>query len=147
MRSLLYSIVAALIVIAGLGSSATQAGWWNGGCGYGGYYNVYSTESVPYYALHPPVYYSFPVPRTYGYSPFAYPPGTMTPDYVPGLPIEIINPHVKQAPAAKSVSDRMASAPVPQVLINPFVESSGLKTAASNGQTIYPHTAQRDAVR
>src|ERR1700742_789907 len=39
-------------------------------------------NNVPYYALHPPVYYSYPVPRTYGYSPFAYPPSVMTPDVV-----------------------------------------------------------------
>src|SRR5262245_27891802 len=37
-------------------------------------------KNVPFYALHPPVYYSYPVPRTYGYSPFAYGPWTMTPD-------------------------------------------------------------------
>src|SRR5436305_2234169 len=37
-------------------------------------------NNLPYFALHPPVYYSYPVPRTYGYSPFAYGPEVMTPD-------------------------------------------------------------------
>jgi hypothetical protein len=34
----------------------------------------------PYYALHPPVYYSCPVPRSYGYSPYAYPGCVQTPE-------------------------------------------------------------------
>jgi hypothetical protein len=80
------------------------------------------------------VYYSYPVPRTYGYSPFAYPPGVMTPDVVGGQPLEIINPHVPSPPESteqKPVSvgkDRTASAghpqrtqPEPLVIINPFV--------------------------
>ena len=33
----------------------------------------------PYFALHPPVYYSCPVPRSYGYSPYAYPGCVETP--------------------------------------------------------------------
>jgi hypothetical protein len=41
--------------------------------------SIYSTSSVPYFSLHPPVYYSYRVARTYGYSPFAYPPGVLTP--------------------------------------------------------------------
>jgi hypothetical protein len=128
MRSLLYSIVLAVSVTAA-GSSDAQA-WWGGWGGGYGYYNVYSQDYVPYYAMHPPVYYSYPVPRTYGYSPFAYPPGTRTPDYVPGLPIEIINPHVRSSEPAKAVSTSDKTAVVPQVLINPYVVGS-MKTASS----------------
>jgi hypothetical protein len=83
-------------------------------------------NNLPYFALHPPVYYSYPVPRTYGYSPFAYPPGVMTPDVAAIQPLEIINPHVP-SPQEKPVSvekDQTASAglqPQPLVILNPYV--------------------------
>src|SRR5262245_48352075 len=52
-------------------------------------------HNLPYFALHPPVYYSYPVPRTYGYTPFAYPPYVMTPDVVEDKqPTTIENPYV-----------------------------------------------------
>jgi hypothetical protein len=92
-------------------------------------------NNVPYYALHPPVYYSYPVPRTYGYSPFAYPPSVMTPDIVfESQPVTIINPHVesnKMTPA-KPQSDRSAatSAPIePLVILNPYVNQDMVATA------------------
>jgi hypothetical protein len=89
-------------------------------------------NNVPYYALHPPVYYSEPVPRTYGYSPFAYPPGVMTPEIVTeSKPVTIINPYVPggsvpdaKPASAESKADRSASttnSPEPLVIINPFV--------------------------
>ncbi len=49
-------------------------------------------DNVPYFALHPPVYYSYPVPRTYGYSPFAYPPGVMTPESAAPEPVTLSTP-------------------------------------------------------
>lgn len=85
-------------------------------------------NNLPYFALHPPVYYSEPVPRTYGYSPFAYPPGVMTPELVgESQPVTINNPYVPPTtPASPEIkpSDRSAStssAPEPLVIINPFV--------------------------
>ncbi len=85
-------------------------------------------NNLPYFALHPPVYYSEPVPRTYGYSPFAYPPGIMTPDIVgEAQPVTINNPYVPAttpAPAPATKTDRSAStssAPEPLVITNPFV--------------------------
>lgn len=105
-----------------------------GGIGYGGYNDIcgYAElyrqlyNNLPYFALHPPVYYSYPVPRTYGYSPFAYPPYVMTPDHGAPQPLEIINPHVdstKAKPTAEPKSDRTAgTAQVePLVVINPYV--------------------------
>ena len=92
--------------------------------GYGD--NAANYEYVPYFALHPPVYYSLPVPRTYGYSPFAYPPGTMTPELAPPTPVEIINPYVPQTPkkdkpaSSKSASTKTVAAR-PQVVVNPYV--------------------------
>lgn len=105
-----------------------------GGGGYGWdiaelYRQLYN--NLPYFALHPPVYYSEPVPRTYGYSPFAYPPGTMTPDVVgeSSQPVTINNPYVPAttptpAPTGIKPPDRSASAsqaPEPLVIVNPFV--------------------------
>ncbi len=84
-------------------------------------------NNLPYFSLHPPVYYSYPVPRTYGYSPFAYPGDVMTPEIIePVQPVTIINPHVKSnaEPAAKAAQDKAAAvAPQiqPLVIYNPFV--------------------------
>ena len=98
--------------------------------GYGGYwfgppYSTTQREHLPYFALHPPVYYSVPVPRTFGYSPFAYPPGVMTPEVKDGEPLEIRNPYVPEPvptprPKAKSASDKTAGGPL--MIINPYVD-------------------------
>jgi len=106
-----------------------------GGWGYGMGYLYNSLDyNVPYFAAHPPVYYSYPVPRTYGYSPFAYPPYTMTPDVVMGEehPVTIINPYVpssQQTPAADADQSAAASQanrqPQPLVIINPYVNGAG----------------------
>lgn len=106
-----------------------------GGLGYGGYgydvgrlYGVLS-QNVPYYAAFPPVYYSAPVPRTYGYSPFAYPPGTQTPDLAtPTIAAkEILNPFVEASEETeKTEADKVTnnhSAPEPLAIVNPFVDS------------------------
>jgi hypothetical protein len=77
-----------------------------------------SYQAPPFYALFPPVYYSAPVPRPYGYSPFAYPPGFITPEVEPIQAKQIINPYVPQKPVTPT-SDRTAVAP--KVIINPFV--------------------------
>lgn len=107
----------------------------NGSCGYGygwGYdigrlYGVLA-DNVPYYAAFPPVYYSAPVPRTYGYSPFAYPPGVMTPDLVEDVtPVEIINPHFKtsvesvDADTEDKITQTEDTAPL--LVLNPYVST------------------------
>src|SRR4051812_3723380 len=107
-----------------------------GGFGFGGGYDdcdfaeLYRQlyNNLPYFALHPPVYYSEPVPRTYGYSPFAYPPGVMTPEIACApQPVTINNPYVPTTtPGSAEVkpSDRSAATgtpPEPLVIINPFV--------------------------
>src|SRR5215475_13181247 len=101
-------------------SSASAQGPYCGGGGYcGGWgvnfpYGLYGSRvnDVPYFSMFPPVYYSVPVPRTYGWSPFAYPPGTMTPDVVEDVPQQIINPYVpqnKESVPAKPMSARTAA--------------------------------------
>jgi hypothetical protein len=131
----------------GIKSGFGHGGFGGGGCGFGGggcgigfglggyndicgYAELYRQlyNNLPFYALHPPVYYSYPVPRTYGYSPFAYPPNVMTPEMVGAVePLEIINPHVESTEAKPTKStkpDRSAATSVrvePLVVINPFV--------------------------
>lgn len=56
---------------------------------------------IPFYALHPPVYYSYPIARPYGDSPFASPPGYYGPGaIVDGGPQTIINPYAQPGNAA-----------------------------------------------
>jgi hypothetical protein len=69
-------LTAIIVIVVAISTSASacwpyggySGGWWGGN----GYYSTYSQESVPYYALNPPVYYSYPVSRTYGLYPFPY---------------------------------------------------------------------------
>ena len=98
-----WAIIAAFCVFVVAGANKAEA---NGGCygcgGFGGYgwglgvlYNSLDFR-VPYFAAHPPVYYSYPVPRTYGHSPFAYPPHFRTPDVLGMIePVVIDNPHIE----------------------------------------------------
>jgi hypothetical protein len=128
----------------GCGRGFGGIGFGIGGGGYGWdiaelYRELYN--NLPYFALHPPVYYSEVVPRTYGYSPFAYPPGVMTPDLAcaPPQPVTINNPYVPAtkpatAPASTGDSDRAASvpqSPEPLVIINPYVTP---RTAVAHNQ-------------
>ncbi len=125
---------------------ASAYGWANGyGLGAGGLYQSldFPTERrVPYFAAHPPVYYSAPVPRTYGYSPFAYGPSVRTPDVVQGCePVTIVNPYVPSsarkgkatAPKAskkdRSVSIKKSAPQGPLMIINPFVEQPSVGVA------------------
>ena len=85
-------------------------------------------DNVPHFAAFPPVYYSAPVPRTYGYSPFAYPPGVMTPELVEEVaPVEIINPYYK--PATNSTTEEaedkitQSDGPQPLLVMNPYVSA------------------------
>lgn len=73
---------------------------------FGNGFSANNLDYLPYYAAHPPVYYSRPVPRTYGYSPWAYPPGVMTPDVKWVAPEVVLNPFftVPQATAPRSTS-------------------------------------------
>ncbi len=91
-------------------------------------YNFYQDEHLPYFSLHPPVYYSMPVPRTYGWSPWAYPPGVMTPN-VACEPEVVENPHVESSSQLKRgvtrpapADDRNASYRRPKIIENPFIE-------------------------
>lgn len=127
------------VVLLAASLQASQASAQIGPGAYGlGFFNYNSNQNggndrIPYYALYPPVYYSYPVPRTYGYSPFAYPPGTITPAAAPTVAaIDYINPFVHQsdvnqstpAPVGKAETvDPTAS--LPRMYYNPYVQTAG----------------------
>lgn len=116
-----------IVITAGVMSLATQqceAQVW-GGFGtpymYGAGYGLYVYERIPQYSLFPPVYYKHPVPRAYGYSPYAYPPGFTTPPVSSRSPqVVVLNPFVPQ-PA--SASQSASSQPQPLVIQNPYVRT------------------------
>ena len=126
-----------VVLLAGsLSAPAAYAQYGLGGFGLGGgissgwgvgYYNYGggAYQRPPYYALYPPVYYSHPVARPYGYSPFAYPPGVMTPE-VPQSQIEaspvIYNPYVRPKSEPKPSPDKAASRS--RTYLNPFVQQA-----------------------
>ena len=98
--------------------------------GYTGFASPYSLGQIPvppYFSLHPPVYYSMPVPRTYGYSPFAYPGSVRTPDVAIEEPEIIENPHVEESNASFENNTKTASY---LIIDNPYV-SDDLKQQLS----------------
>ncbi|MEX0939486.1 MAG: hypothetical protein WDZ59_16605 [Pirellulales bacterium] len=123
-------LLAAALAVVG-GSSAQAQDPCCGGAYYGYGFGVnrfyQSNRQIPYFALHPPVYYSYPVPRTYGYSPFAYPPTVMTPEVEPE-PLTVENTFLPQpAQPEEEATDRSTEStrkPEPLVVFNPYVESS-----------------------
>lgn len=98
------------------------------------YRTVHTDRHIPYFAEFPPVYYSYPIPRTYGYSPYAYLPTVMTPpvEFLPE-PETVENPYLPQS-LQQPVKDHTASrAAGPQVVLNPFVgAASRLATVDSD---------------
>ena len=134
-----------LVAVLTAGAAANNSAQAQCAAPYGGYgfgywdigrlYGVLADE-VPYHAAFPPVYYSYPVPRTYGYSPFAYPPGVMTPEVEAPGPEVIDNPYVR--PEAEEVEPQPAPAdettdvrrePQPLVIVNPYVTDAKLAAA------------------
>ena len=155
-RSLYLAAIIALGVVATesraecLGGGGFGFGGF-GGCGYGafdyGQYGVFNglwggnpyafgrIPTPPYFALHPPVYYSHPVPRPYGFSPFPYPGWVPTPSYleeeVPAEPAIIDNPHIEGTgivPPGEVESDDGIASTEPQVILNPFIVSNMPRT-------------------
>ncbi|MCA9238690.1 MAG: hypothetical protein KDA37_00755 [Planctomycetales bacterium] len=130
-----FLFVPALMVCL-LGAASAQAYNGCGGYGFGlGYMYGSLDYRVPYFAAHPPVYYSYPVPRTYGYSPFAYGPNVMTPEIVSQVePLEIVNPYVPSSTKqeTKPSADQAVDARViePLVIENPFVTSPRVMQAS-----------------
>jgi hypothetical protein len=129
MRSFMSKALFGALLAAGL-MIATQEVQAGGPCGYGyfgyGGYSTYTREYIPYFAQHPPVYYSQPVARPYGYSPYAYPPGTLTPEPAAAAPKTIMNPFHKPKTQPAADTDRTTQI-APLRIVNPYFlgEASG----------------------
>ncbi|MEN1679838.1 MAG: hypothetical protein AAGJ46_09600 [Planctomycetota bacterium] len=138
MKRLLLAAIAAAAVLTALPEDSRAQGFGSGGHGFFGFgqsnifdlYRSGRSPIPPYFALNPPVYYSYPVPRTYGYSPFYYPGDVRTPAIIEGgQPLEIINPYVpssssqsaeRPAPESSAKAPRRLE-PQPLIVENPFV--------------------------
>jgi hypothetical protein len=114
------------------------------GCWCPGIY--YPHDSPPYFALYPPVYYSHPIPRPYGFSPYAYPPGTMTPEAIHVQPLMVSNRYVPDSVAIAKPTKTTG----PLRIRNPFVGKPEAGLAAFDGladlpasrpQIVYPARA------
>lgn len=138
-------VVAALAVCPLAATEKAQAQFGGAQCGgfgafglgayadVGNLYRVLS-QNVPYYSAFPPVYYSYPVPRTYGHSPFAYLPTHVTPEYAAPAPLAIDNPYVNgsqtaapDSQAEKPSLDQTTSTQPrvePLAIINPYATPS-----------------------
>lgn len=114
-----------VLLAACLAASAAQAQVVFGPGAYGlGFFDYnHNQPRIPYYALYPPVYYSYPVARPYGFSPFAYPPGTMTPDAAPKA-AEYRNPYVPERSKPQPTTDRTAA--TAKVYYNPYVQQASI---------------------
>ena len=125
---------------------------WSYGLYYGHRISLYTSGQVPippYFSLHPPVYYSFPVARTYGYSPYAYPPGIMTPDARLHRPKAIRNGFVPQKATGVVSRDKVAATPLR--IRNPYVTDWDYTSRVGAGamavrqerqpQVVFPMTA------
>ncbi len=122
-------IVAAAVGGLSAGEAQAQVGGSPYFLGYGfyggGLYNG-GIDRPPFYAIFPPVYYSHPVGRPYGYSPFAYPPGFITPPLQPAPVKEVANPYVPRKPASQA-AERTAA--VAREIINPYVRRTHVALA------------------
>lgn len=99
-------------------AQAQVYGGYVGGPYYNGVpYSIYSQDTIPYFALHPPVYYSRPVSRPYGMSPFAYPPGSVLPPFA--QPQMVLNSYVTQGDALPPATPP-SPPPMPKIIENPF---------------------------
>ena len=110
-------IGAAAILLAWCAGENQAQAQYMGGWGYAGNlsYPFYISERMPFYTRNPPVYYSFPQARTYGQSPFAYPPTYHEArDY---RPRRFVSSHALTQPV-----EAVAQAPMlPVIIKNPFV--------------------------
>jgi hypothetical protein len=117
-RTIRYSLLAAVVVLlGGAGKAQAQFGVPYAFGGYGS--SIYANERLPFYSLYPPVYYKQAIPRSYGYSPFAYPLGPPTPSPTPVSQV-VMNPFCA-APAPAPDEGELADRPKPLLIRNPFV--------------------------
>jgi hypothetical protein len=92
---------------------------------YGVYpHSSYSCDYVPYYAMHPPVYYSYHTARTYGESPYPYPPGMASAQQAFSTPSPQIIKNEYADEDSSSQAEKTYPTGQPLRISNPFVEQS-----------------------
>ncbi|HEX3654832.1 MAG TPA: hypothetical protein VHV55_03450 [Pirellulales bacterium] len=140
MRSgLLIAAVAAILALSA-GQCQAQLVGFGGSYLYGAGYGLYVYERLPQYSLFPPVYYKHPTPRSYGFSPYAYPPGFTTPDVsATSRRTVIVNDYVPQSSSAKESTNRQ---PEPLVMSNPYVKSGPHATGGAQATAPPPAPAE-----
>jgi hypothetical protein len=110
----------------------------------GGYRSPASLYSLgrdfvpPYFAIHPPVYYSLPVRRPYGDSPFPRLPDASAP---PPPPQMIVNPTIKPSWEWAPTAGADKAAGGPQLIQNPYC-----RTPESDFASPLAQSAERVAV-
>jgi hypothetical protein len=116
-----------LAVLTLLAVGSVCQGWWPyGGLPSAGWFpgcfpRSSDLERLPHYTLFPPVYYSHPVPRTYGYNPFASLPELKTIlEIDSGGPMIVRNPCTRSAAGSEASLESSANGPL--VVRNPFVD-------------------------
>jgi hypothetical protein len=117
MTSLLRISITLILVFIG----STAFAYWPYSCYFwGSPYSDFAYPDVPYFAIHPPVYYANVVARSYGWSPFPHPLDTAYFQYsAPTQSPIIFNEYVNQ----KSQTQVSSMPPcVPLRIANPFVK-------------------------
>jgi hypothetical protein len=138
------TITTAILALVVISTCQTASAYWpHRACypffGGNSYYTTYSQESVPYYALNPPVYYSYHIARTYGLYPFPYIPETTNDSGVRFEPIDesrvepklVINQLVEQ----QSPSTSATLARKPLRISNPFVTQEPESKTAGDAES------------
>jgi hypothetical protein len=130
-RTIRYSLLTAtILLLTGTGKAQAQFGVPYAWGGYGS--SIYANERLPFYSLYPPVYYKQAIPRSYGYSPFAYPLGSPTPTPVSVSPQLLMNPFCPAAPAPAHDEGELADRPQPLTIRNPFVPDGAAALTSNN---------------
>jgi len=151
-RPLRTLIIVAVVAAAGSVSDSASAQYGGGGFpfanAYGLYPNFYIDQRPPYFAQFPPVYYKHPIiARSYGQSPFPYPPcgcdcsGTIEEI----LPTTVRNPYVtpskndetdlKEAAVTRETSTEASPVPQPLRIQNPYYKAPAREASTPGDRT------------
>jgi hypothetical protein len=124
---------AALLLVLGVSVNTASADCGGGGYGVGncwfGNLNAFGSSGTlygsnylsvpPYFAVHPPVYYSHNYYRPYGWSPFPM-SGNATPNLSRPQPMVVLNPHVNVKPKSAVAAPEDSMAMRSEMIHNPF---------------------------